>query len=194
MEWVIPAMLVLLLVWASLTRARLRRLRQEAVAAWPPLEALLRQRHGLITPLAQALQTLAPKTPRPVQAMINARKTAAIADLSPRVAGHAEQNLAAAIEGVRSLADRHTELSHEPRFQQILASLDALAEDIAAAQDRFNSAVYAYNLACVGIPAIIVAKYLSFWKLEYFGLDGEALDTVDQIERGQAPQRHEPMI
>lgn len=194
MEWVVPAVLVLLLAWGGLIRSRLRRLRLEATSAWPPLEALLRRRHGLVSPLIQALQTLPPKEQKPVQALLKARKGAALADLSPLAAGKAEMSLATAIENVRTLAGQHPELADEARFRQTLAALDALDEEIAAAQDSFNRAVYVYNLACVAVPAIIIAKYMNFWKIEYFGLDGDAREAVAEIERGHVQQRPEPML
>jgi hypothetical protein len=193
MEWVIPAVLVLLLGWGTLIHGRLRRLRHEAVSAWPPLETLLRRRHGLITPLAQLFQSLPQKAQKPVQAMIKARNAAALADLSPFAAGKREQALSAAIDGVRALAEGRPELSGEARLHQILASLDALDEEIAAAQDGFNRTVHDYNLACASGPAVIVAKFLNFWKIEYFGLDDGSSGSME-TEREHAPQRHEPLI
>jgi hypothetical protein len=194
MEWVIPAVLVLLMGWGALIRARLRRMRHEAVSAWPALEALLRRRHGLITPLAQVFQSLPQRAQKPIQAMVKARNAAALADLSPVAAGKREQALSVTIDGVLALAEGRPELSGDARLHQIVASLNALDEAIAAAQDRFNRIAHDYNLACAAGPAVFVAKLLNFRKIEYFGLDGEESEPSAQVEREHAPQRHEPMI
>lgn len=194
MEWVIPAVLVLLMGWGALIRARLRRMRHEAVSAWPALETLLRRRHGLITPLAQIFQSLPQRAQKPIQAMIKARNAAALADLSPVAAGKRELALSAAIDNVRSLAEAHPELSGEGRLGQILAAIDALDEEIIAAQDGFNGLAHQYNLACARGPAAVVAKLLNFWRIEYFGLDDSAEESGMEDDRGHAPQRHEPFI
>jgi LemA protein len=187
MEWVIPAVLAIILAWASWIHARLRRLRREAVNAWPPLATLLQRRHGLVGALVQALQDLPRRAQKPVQALGRARQAALMADLSPLAASRAERALETAIANALAEAEAHPDRVDAARLRQIAGALEALAADIAAAAEAFNREVFAYNMACVGVPAILLVKLMNIWKLEYFGLDEEDLDALSEIERGHAP-------
>ncbi|WPB84835.1 LemA family protein [Sediminicoccus rosea] len=187
MEWVIPAVLVALVTWGGLIRTRLRRLRAEAVGTWPALAARLQRRHGLVTPLVQALQDLPRKAQKPVQALVKARNAALVADLSPMAAGLAEQALETAIVNALAHGEAHPDQVDPARLAQLAHSFEEMAEEITDAAEAFNHAVFAYNMACVGTPAIVIAKWLNFYKLEYFGLDQAEREALTQIERGHAP-------
>ena len=193
MEWVIPAVLVVLLAWATLIRGRLRRLRMAAIQAWPPLAAQLQRRHGLVTPLAQALQDLPRRAQKPVQTLLAARTRALVADLSPMAAGVAEQALEAAIINAVVQGEAFADQVDAARLAQIARSLEEVAREISSVAGAFNEAAFAYNTACAGTPAILVAQALNYWKLEYFGLDQAEREALTEVERGHAPVAGAPM-
>lgn len=193
MEWVIPAVLVVLLAWGGLIRARLRRLRTAAIEAWPPLAVRLQRRHGLVAPLAQALQDLPRKAQKPVQALLNARKAALVADLSPMAAGKAEQALETAIINALTQGEAFPDQVDATRLAQLTEAFEAAALEISEAAEAFNQAVFTYNMAAVRTPAILVAKLLNYWKLEYFGLESTEHEALTEMERGHAPNAGTPM-
>lgn len=193
MEWVIPAVLVVFLTWGGLIRARLRRLWVAAIDAWPPLAARLHRRHGLVTPLIQALQDLPRKAQKPVQALVKARNAAVAADLSPLAASAAEQALETAIVNALAHAAAYPAEVDEGRLGQLALAFEEVATEITAEAEAFNHAVFAYNIACARAPGLVVANLLNFRKLEYFGLDQAELDAVARIEHGHAPARGAPM-
>lgn len=193
MEWVVPAVLVVLLAWAGWIRARLLRLRRTAVEAWPPLAALLHRRHGLVTPLAQALQNLPRKAQKPVQALLAARNAAVVADLSPMAAGVAEQALESAIINAVTQGEAHPDQVDGARLSQIAAAFEQVASEITAAAEAFNQAAFAYNTASMGAPAILIARWLNYAQFEYFGLEQAERDALRDMERGYTPAPGAPM-
>lgn len=178
MEWVIPALLVLIGLWVFATHGRLTRLRQEALAAWPDLDAALRRRHDLLTRLAQAVQKHAPKEKKLLSAMADSRAKATMADLAPEAASKAEKNLTAAIERVMALEQTYPELKADPTFLRIRGALAEREKDIEEARGRFNQAALAFNTAASRAPAILVAGCLNLYVIQYFGFSHEETEVV----------------
>ncbi|MBS7789074.1 LemA family protein [Roseococcus sp. SDR] len=193
MEWVIPAVLVVLLGWGTLIRARLKRLHTAAVEAWPPLAAALQRRHALVTPLVKTLEPLPRKSQRPLQNLVKARKAALVADLSPQAAGAAEHALETAIIEALIHGEAFPDQVDTARLAQFADAFEQAAERISAAAEAFNEAAFAYNSACVGSPVTLVAKLSNYWPLEYFGLDLTERGPTTQNERGQAAEPGAPM-
>lgn len=174
MEWVIPAIVLVLAVWGTLIHRRLSRLRMQALAAWPDLAAVLGERHGLVAHILRAAQTHAPREKKLLDNMISARNAAIVADLSPRTAGLAERQLTDAIGRVLALARTHPELAKDALFLRLETKLAGLEAAMAEAKDAFNREALVFNLAATGVPAILIAKFGNMLLLEYFALDKEA--------------------
>jgi LemA protein len=181
MEWVVPAVLVVVFLWGSVIYRRLAGLRREAVAAWPPLEAKLRQRHEVISHLVQALQALPAKQQKPVQALLKARNAAIVADLSPAAAGDAEWNLGVAIQRALALTAGHPQLQADPRLLRLAPLLDRLEREIAEAGAGFNQAALAFNQASFRAPGIFVAKLMNLHAVEYFALGQEERKALEAM-------------
>ncbi|MEI6158308.1 MAG: LemA family protein [Roseococcus sp.] len=173
MEWVIPAILVIIALWATATHRRLVRLRQAAFDAWPRLEATLRARHDLLSYIAQIVLTHAPKEKKLVEAMTAARTAAMKTELSPNEAGMAERRLAVAVEHVTALERTYPDLQANLTFRRLHDQLTKRAEAIAEAREAFNMAALDFNAAAMGVPAIFVAKYMNLFMIEYFALNKE---------------------
>jgi hypothetical protein len=173
LEWLFPAILLILGIWITLTHRRLTQLRRDAVMAWEPLEALLRQRHGLVAPLVQTVRTHAPEGRKLTEALIQARQAAQRMDLSPNATGEAEIRFATAMQRVLMFAQAHPDLAGEVTFRRIQAGFDELDKDIAAARDDFNARALTYNRAATTAPSILVARYANLLMLEYFALEDE---------------------
>lgn len=186
MEWLFPAIMAVVMLFGVLIHRRLARLRMEAVRAWPPLEAKLRQRHELIAQLARAFNRLPEKERRPARAMIKARDAAALADLSPAATGVAEQALAKAIDQALSLALAQPELLADPQVQRLVPLMQGLEQEITQAGATFNHAALAFNRASFGSPGILVAKITNLHPVEYFARDNEERGSLHWQATGQA--------
>lgn len=173
LEWLVPAIIVVLGLWIVFTHQRLKGKRQAAIATWDPLEAVLRQRHDLVAPLIQAALAHAPKQKNLTDALLQARNAALRAGLSPDATGQAEIQLEAAIQRVLNLARTLPELNADLTFRRIQRRCEQLEEEITAAGDAFNEAALAYNRAALTVPTILVAKYANLDLLQYFAIQGE---------------------
>jgi LemA protein len=184
LEWLIPAILVVLGLWIAMIRQRLSRLRREAIAIWEPLELALRERHELVPPLAQLALARAPERKNIAEAMLQARTAAFRADLSPEAAGQVELRLAQTMRRVLALAPTHPELATDLTFRRIEARFAELEEEIAAAGEAYNEAAFGYNRAAMSLPEIVVAKYTGLNLLEFFGLQAEEREATYAALRG----------
>lgn len=190
MEWVIPAILAVVMAFGVLIHRRLDKLRREAFLAWPALEAKLRQRHDLIAQLAWAFQALPARERKPAQAMIKARDAATRADLSPTAAGAAEQAIAAAISQALSVALKHPDLVADPKLLHLVPLLEGLEREIAQAGAAFNHAALAFNQASFRAPGILVAKTMNLRPVEYFARDKQERESLQALQWqaiGKAP-------
>lgn len=175
MEWVVPAILVVVLLAGVMIHRGIAVSRRVALAAWPPLALALRRRHELAGQLAQAARAWPVQEQRPVQAMLKARDAAIQAELSPAAAAEAERALGAAIGRVVAAA------GVEPRIQRLVPALEGAEQEISAAAQAFNRAALAHNQACLRAPGIFVAKAMNVATIPYFALhaeDGAALQAL----------------
>lgn len=112
MEWVAPAIFMVVMLAGVLSQPGLVTSRRAAVAAWPALTEALPRRREMATQLARALPGLpAPNVPardqRLAQAMLKARDVAILAELSPAAAGEAELAPGAATQAFNRAALTH---------------------------------------------------------------------------------------
>lgn len=184
LEWLIPAILVVLGLWIAMIRQRLSRLRREAIVTWEPLELALRERQELIPPLAQLALAQAPERKNLTDALLQARTAAFRADLSPEAAGQVELRLAEAMRRVLALARTHPDLAADLTFRRIKARFGELEDEIAVAAQAYNEAAFGYNRAAMSLPEIVVAKYTGLHLLEFFGLQGEEREATYAALRG----------
>lgn len=187
MEWLIPAILLVLGLSIGLIHRRLTGMRRAAIATWDPLEAMLRQRHDLVAPLSQLALSHAHKPKKLTDALLQARNAALRADLSPEAAGRAELQLAAAMQRVLDLARTNPELSADLTFRRIQSRFEALGEEITMAGDIFNEAALAFNRAAISVPAILVAKYAHIFLLEYFAIEDREREAMRLAALSRAP-------
>lgn len=155
-EWVIPAVAVVLLLWLLSIHRRLKMLKSDAAQLWQELEARLRRRHDLVPVLVEtAGQVMRPKV---VQAVSDARRLAATAE-SPESIGKAEAALAAAIDKVLELAKARPELQADASFRRLRAEFTELEAEIVEARSLFNETVEEHNRVKSGLGGAFLSNY-----------------------------------
>ena len=169
MEWVIPAIFVVLLVWLVTIYNRMVALRQTTGQAWADVEVQLKQRHDLVPNLVETVKGYAAHERGTLDAVVQARNQATAAP-SPEAAGKAEAALTGALGRVFALAEAYPDLKADAGFRQLQSELSDLENKIAAARRFFNNAVQEYNTSTEQFPAIILAKNAGFMRMEFFAL------------------------
>jgi LemA protein len=142
---------------------------EKATRAWNELDVLLRQRHDEIP---KVIETCEPHLPhegalfdrlRETRAAVFAARQTRDADALSR----AEQSLrAAAAELVTVRAASVPELAASPAFALVTQRQATLDLELAAARDRYNTAVREYNGAISRLPGRLVALLGEFAPLK----------------------------
>ena len=170
MEWVILGLLVVVLLWLVVIYNRLVALRQTVGQSWADIEVQLKQRHDLIPNLVETVKGYAAHERGTLEAVIQARNSAAAAH-TPEAASAAEGQLSGALSRLFALSEAYPDLKANQNFQALQGELSATETKIAAARRFFNNAVSEFNAAIQSIPAVFFAGALGFRQANFFELD-----------------------
>ena len=133
---------------------------EKATGAWNDLDALLRQRHDEIPKVIEMCEPYLPQDRAVFDQLLESR-AAVFAARQTRDAdalSHAEQALRkAAADLLGTRAAGVPELAASPAFGMVAQRQTTLDAELAAARDRYNTAVRDYNAAISGLPGRVVA-------------------------------------
>lgn len=166
-EWVVPAVALLLLVWAVIAHRRLVAMREVAAQVWSEIDAQFRQRQDLIPRLLQVVRSHhADPGQKAVQALTEARRAAAGAQ-SPAEIGRAEAALSSALDAVLAWAETQAGLAADTGFCRLRSEFQDMESGIEASRRLFDDTVEDYNAARKGFPAILLIYLVSLPPLEH---------------------------
>jgi len=168
MEWVIPALALVILCLGVWVHHQLSGLRRAVEPAWIDLDTALRRRHDQVSPLIQLLRGQLRGKAKGLDAATQARKMATESQLSPESTAKAEQALTRAIEPLLALAEGNAEAAADPRFRRMVTALAVAQGEIETATAAFNLAVLRYDAAKRRGFNLVVAKLLNFADIELF--------------------------
>ncbi len=165
MTWVIvPAIFALLALFTILVRSGLLRLRDSVRKSWANLDALLLERHDLMTrlldPCARHMRYEADALDRVSRADAAAFAAAAREDI-PALAA-AEQALRASTANLLALAENYPVLCAEPGFLPAKERVLAIGAAVNERRELYNSAVNLLNVRSQAFPHRMIARTLGF--------------------------------
>lgn len=166
-EWIVPAVAVLLVVWGMVTRGRLITLRQAAEVAWTETDEKLRRRHDRVSRLADAVGGRMPREKKLLDAILAARRVAA-SQQEPQTIGKAEGALSLAIARFFEKVDENSEVRADPGLQRLRADFSALESEIGRSARAFNDAARAYNDTRMGFHGTLLGYIARFEVLPYY--------------------------
>lgn len=164
-EWVVPAVAVLLLIWAVTVHRRLTALRDMAAQTWAEIDDGFRRRHDLVSHLVEKTEGHLDRRDRSIQALIEARKVAATASTLAAL-GKAEVLLNAAIEKVLASAGSRPELQGDPGFRRLQSEFPEMESRIEGSRRVFNEVVEDYNRVRTSFPTGLLIYFIPFPPLE----------------------------
>jgi LemA protein len=165
MTWVIvPAIAVLLALFAILVRGGLLRLHDSVRKSWASLDSLLLDRHDLLAKLVDLCtghmryeQDALERVSRADAATFGA---AAREDI-PALAA-AEKTLRAAVAGLLALAENYPVLCTEPGFLRLRDRVLGIDATIIERRELYNSAVNLLNVRSQAFPHRMIARVIGF--------------------------------
>ncbi len=178
MEWIIIAVVVVLVLIVIGIYNRLVGLRQNVNQGVADIDAQLRQRHDLIPNLVNAVKGYATHERETLDQVIEARNRAAASTNSAN-----EAQLRVALDKLLALGEAYPDLKASANFQQLQTDLADIEDKLAAARRFFNNGVGEYNAAIQHFPAVIFAGLMGFQQQVFFDVG------QDQRQALEAPPK-----
>jgi LemA protein len=181
MEWIILAVVVVLVLVVIGIYNRLVALRQNVNQGVADIDAQLRQRHDLIPNLVNTVKGYATHEKTTLDEVIEARNRAAQGGPN----SENEAQLRVALDRLLALGEAYPDLKASANFQELQGELADLEDKLAAARRALNAAVARFNAAIQSFPAVIFAGMLGFREADFNKLDDSERGTVDQVPNVQ---------
>ena len=178
MPLIIIGVIVLIVFWVISLYNSLVRLRNRRQNAFADIDVQLRQRHDLVPQLVDTVKGYASHEKELLTRITEAR-TAAMSATSIDGKIVAEQQLSAALSGLRVQVEAYPDLKANQNFLQLQEELSDIENKLAAARRFFNGATTEYNNAVESFPGNLVARNFGFAKEIMFDL---GTDTRKQME------------
>lgn len=170
--------IVLIIVWVISLYNGLVRLRNRRQNAFADIDVQLRQRHDLVPQLVETVKGYASHEKELLTKITEARSAAMSAtSIDGKIV--AEQQLSAALSGLRVQVEAYPDLKANQNFLQLQEELSDIENKLAAARRFFNGATTEYNNAVESFPGNLVARNFGFAKEIMFDL---GTDTRKQME------------
>jgi LemA protein len=175
---IVIGIIVLIAIWVVSLYNGLVKLRNRRQNAFADIDVQLRQRHDLIPQLVETVKGYASHEKEVLMRVTEAR-TAAMAAGSIDDKIKAEQQLTAALQGLKVQVEAYPDLKANQNFLQLQEELSDIENKLAAARRFFNGATTEYNNAVESFPSNIIARNFDFQRELFFDLGG---DTRKQME------------
>ena len=169
---VFAGLLALVGLWLVVTNNAFIRARNKVDEAWSGIDVQLKRRHDLVPNLVVTVKGYADHESATLAAVTQARAAAMGAGAGSE-RGAAEDRLTGALDGIRVVAEEYPELRAAPSYQQLMAELSELEDQIQAARRIYNSNVNTYNTVIEVFPNSLVAGS-SHTARDLFQLDSPA--------------------
>lgn len=178
MVLVIIGIIVLIAIWVISLYNGLVKLRNRRQNAFADIDVQLRQRHDLVPQLVETVKGYASHEKELLLRVTEAR-TAAMAAGSIDDKIKAEQQLTAALQGLKVQVEAYPDLKANQNFLQLQEELSDIENKLAASRRFFNGATTEYNNAVESFPGNLIARNFGFQRELFFDL---GTDTRKQME------------
>lgn len=175
---IIIAILVLISIWLTSLYNGLVKLRNRRQNAFADIDVQLRQRHDLVPQLVETVKGYATHEKELLMRITEARSAAMAAHtIDDKI--KAEEQLTAALQGLKVQVEAYPDLKANQNFLQLQEELSDIENKLAASRRFFNGATTEYNNAVESFPSNLIARNFGFLREIFFDLGG---DTRKQME------------
>lgn len=166
---IVVGIIVLIVIWAISLYNSLVRLRNRRQNAFADIDVQLRQRHDLVPQLVETVKGYASHE-KDLLIRITEARSAAISANSIDDKIKAEQQLGAALQGLKVTVEAYPDLKANQNFLQLQEELSDIENKLAASRRFFNGATTEYNNAVESFPGNLLARNFGFKKEVMFDL------------------------
>jgi LemA protein len=154
---------------------KLVRLRYIARNAWSDIDVHLKKRYDLVPNLVESVKGYAGHESETFIKVTQLRSAAMRSD-SPGEKAKADNRLMETLRGLLAVVEAYPELKADKQFQELMADMKGIEDNIENARRYYNASVRDYNIATEVFPTNIVASAFSFTPEEFFELDDEMVE------------------
>ena len=179
------AVIVLLVIFAVIAfwlinlYNNLVRLRNRRENAFADIDVQLRQRHDLVPQLVETVKGYASHEKELLQRITEARSAAIAArTIDDKIA--TEQQLTAALQGLRVQVEAYPDLKANQNFLQLQEELSDIENKLAASRRFFNGATTEYNNSVESFPDNLIARNFGFKREVFFDLGTEGRKMMEE--------------
>lgn len=176
---VIAVIVLLLIFWVIGIYNNLVRMRNNRENAFANIDVQLKQRHDLVPQLVATVKGYATHEKNLLESVTAARSAAVNATgINDKIA--AENQLSAALSGLRVNLEAYPDLKANQNFLQLQGEISDLENKLAATRRFFNSATKELNNAVQTFPANLLAGMFGFHKEPLFEVNAQERATLDK--------------
>jgi len=176
---IVIGVLVLIALWLVSLYNGLVRLRNRRQNAFADIDVQLRQRHDLIPQLVETVKGYAGHEKEVLLKVTEARTAAMGAStIDGKIA--AEQQLTAALQGLKVQVEAYPDLKANQNFLQLQEELSDIENKLAASRRFFNAATTEYNNAVESFPSNLIANNFGFKREVMFDLGEDKRKTMEE--------------
>ena len=177
---------VLIAVWIIATYNGLVVIRQNVRESWSAIETELRRRYDLIPNLVETVKGYAGHERETLEAVVQARNSAASAPANPEQQAAAQSMLSGALTKLVALSEAYPDLKANENFNRLQAELTDTETRISQARRFYNANVRELNAAIETFPNVLLAGPLGFKGQPYYGLDDQAAAEPVKVNFGSS--------
>ncbi len=176
---IVVGILVVIALWVISLYNGLVRLRNRRQNAFADIDVQLRQRHDLVPQLVETVKGYASHEKELLLKVTEAR-TAAMAATSIDGKIAAEQQLTAALQGLKVQVEAYPDLKANQNFLQLQEELSDIENKLAASRRFFNGATTEYNNSVESFPGNLVARNFGFKREIMFDLGTDSRKQMEE--------------
>ncbi len=182
--FIVLGVLILIALWIVSLYNGLVRLRNRRQNAFADIDVQLRQRHDLVPQLVETVKGYATHEKELLIKVTEAR-TAAInaTGIDGKIA--AEQQLTAALQGLKVSVEAYPDLKANQNFLQLQEELSDIENKLAASRRFFNGATTEYNNAVESFPGNLIARNFGFKREIMFDLGEDRRKEMEEPPKVQ---------
>lgn len=176
---IVVGVILLIVIWAISLYNSLVRLRNRRQNAFADIDVQLRQRHDLVPQLVETVKGYASHERDLLLKVTEARSAAMNAKtIDDKIV--AEQQLTAALQGLKVQVEAYPDLKANQNFLQLQEELSDIENKLAAARRFFNGATTEYNNAVESFPGNLIASNFGFKREIFFDLGQESRKQMEE--------------
>ncbi|MDR0754101.1 MAG: LemA family protein [Prevotellaceae bacterium] len=177
--WIIVIIVAIVILFIISLYNRLVRYRNNRENAFADIDVQLKQRHDLIPQLVETVKGYAKHESETFMKVTQAR-TAAMGAQTIDQKIDAENQLTAALSGLKIQLEAYPELKANTNFLQLQEEMSDIENKLAAVRRYFNSATKEYNNAVETFPANIIAGMFGFRREKMFDVGEQERISLDE--------------